>query len=145
MGRRHVLGISLALAVTAALVPVAPALGAPSAAGGAKAKCPLGAIDKAGDEPVEVVFWHGTNRASEEALQQLADQFNASQTDVQVRLVNQTTYRDTIDKYRAGLSSGDLPDLVMIAETGLQQMIDSQSVLPAAACVKADKFDMSTT
>ena len=141
--RRHVLGISVALAVTAALVPVAPALGAPSAAGGAKAKCPLGAIDKAGDKPVEVVFWHGTNRASEEALQQLADQFNASQSDVQVRLVNQTTYRDTIDKYRAGLSSGDLPDLVMIAETGLQQMIDSQSVLPAASCVKADKFDMS--
>ena len=141
--RRHVLGISVALVVTAALVPVAPALGAPSAAGGAKAKCPLGAIDKAGDEPVEVVFWHGTNRASEEALQRLADQFNASQTDVQVRLVNQTSYRDTIDKYRAGLSSGDLPDLVMIAETGLQQMIDSQSVLPAASCVKADKFDMS--
>lgn len=136
-------GNALALAFVVALGTLLMGSVTPVAAGGAAAKCPIGAIKKAGDKPVEVVFWHGTTRASEETLQQLADQFNASQSDVEVKLVNQTSYRDTIDKFRAGLSSGDLPDLVMIAETGLQQMIDSRAVLPAAACVKADKFDMS--
>jgi sn-glycerol 3-phosphate transport system substrate-binding protein len=133
--------LGLAVVVTLGTLFVGGVAAAP--AGGAKAKCPLGAIKKAGDKPVEVVVWHAANQASEETLQALADSFNASQDDVEVRLINQTTYRDTIDKYRAGLSSGDLPDLVMIAETGLQQMIDSQSILPAAACVKADKFDMT--
>jgi sn-glycerol 3-phosphate transport system substrate-binding protein len=57
--------------------------------------------------------------------------------------VNQTTYTDTLNKFRAGLSSGDLPDLVNIEDTGLQQMIDTQAVLPAEACVKADKYELS--
>jgi sn-glycerol 3-phosphate transport system substrate-binding protein len=108
----------------------------------AKAKCPLNALKNA-DKPVEITFWHGLNRASEETLQRLTDQFNSSQPDVRVALVNQTTYRDTFTKYVAGLSTGDLPDLVQIQDISLQQMIDTGSVLPAATCVKADKLDLS--
>jgi sn-glycerol 3-phosphate transport system substrate-binding protein len=62
---------------------------------------------------------------------------------VHVTIVNQTTYADALTKYIAGLQTGDLPDIVMVEDTGLQQMIDTQSVLPAEACVKADKYDLS--
>ena len=86
-------------------------------------------------------MWHSMNRANEETLQALTDKFNASQSDVRVKLVNQTTYGDTFTKYRAGLSSGDLPDIVQLKDTELQGMIDSQSVVPIAACIKADKYD----
>ena len=48
-------------------------------------------------------MWHSMPAANEETLQQLTDQFNASQGDVQVKLVNQTSYDDTLTKYRAGL------------------------------------------
>ena len=82
-------------------------------------------------------------RANEEAILRLTDEFNSSQNDVRVTVVNQTTYADTLNKFRAGLSSGDLPDLVQIEDTGLQQMIDTQAVLPAQACVDADKYDLS--
>ena len=44
----------------------------------------------------------------------LTDKFNASQSDVKVTLVNQVTYEDTFTKYKAGLSSGDLPDVVQL-------------------------------
>lgn len=108
-----------------------------------KAKCPLGAIDKAKSKPVEITLWHSMARANFDSLVKLTDQFNASQSDVHVNLVNQTTYQETLQKYRAGLSSGDLPDLVQVEDTGLQQMIDSQSVLPAQACVDADHYDLS--
>jgi sn-glycerol 3-phosphate transport system substrate-binding protein len=131
-------GVAAALALTGLAVP-----GAGAAPAQASTKCPLSALKNAKSKPVEITYWHSAQRANEETLQRLTERFNSSQSDVRVTLVNQTTYVDTINKFRAGLSSGDLPDLVMIEDTGLQQMIDTQAVLPAQACVKADKYDLS--
>jgi sn-glycerol 3-phosphate transport system substrate-binding protein len=132
-------GVAATLAVVGLAVP-----GAGAAPAQASARCPLNALKNANDKPVEITYWHGAfQRANEGVLQQLTDQFNSSQNDVRVTVVNQTTYADTLNKFRAGLSSGDLPDLVNIEDTGLQQMIDTQAVLPAQACVKADKYDLS--
>jgi sn-glycerol 3-phosphate transport system substrate-binding protein len=110
------------------------------AAGTGRAKCPVTALAQTKTKPVDIVMWHSMNRAGEDTLQKLADQFNASQGDVRVKLVNQSSYDDTFTKYRAGLSSGDLPDIVQLKDTELQGMIDSQSIVPVAACVKADKY-----
>ena len=129
---------AVALTVTGVAVP-----GAAAAPTQASAKCPLNALKNANSKPVEITYWHSMQRANEETLQRLAERFNSSQSDVRVTLVNQTTYADTLNKFRSGLSSGDLPDLVQIEDTGLQQMIDTQAVLPAQSCVKADKYDMS--
>jgi sn-glycerol 3-phosphate transport system substrate-binding protein len=134
-----VAAIALALTAVAAALPAAAAR---VAAKGANQSCPIGALKKA-SKPVNITFWNSTSRANMDALQKLTDRFNSSQSDVKVTLVNQTTYKDTLNKYVAGLSTGDLPDLVQIEDTGLQQMIDTQSVLPAAACIKADKYDTS--
>ena len=106
------------------------------------AKCPLSALDKA-DGTVEITMWHSAVRENATTLQALADTFNSSQDKVKVSLVAQPTYQDTLEKYVAGLSTGDLPDLAMIGDGDTQQMIDTQSVLPAQACVKADKYDLS--
>ena len=115
---------------------------APEAAGAAGPSCPLKALNKA-SKPVEITMWHSLPRANEEALQKLASQFNASQSDVKVNLVNQVSYDDTFTKYKAGLTSGDLPDIVMVQETDQQQMIDTTTVLPSGACAKADKYNFS--
>jgi sn-glycerol 3-phosphate transport system substrate-binding protein len=139
---RRLVAVLAAIGVSAALVAPISAAQASVPAQGSSAKCPVAALKKA-TTPVDITFWHSMNRANEEALQALTDQFNSSQSDVKVTLVNQTSYKDTLTKYTAGLSTGDLPDLVQIEDTGLQQMIDTQSILPAAACVKADKYDTS--
>ncbi|HKA94446.1 MAG TPA: ABC transporter substrate-binding protein [Acidimicrobiia bacterium] len=137
--RLTAVGAGAALAVVGLAVPVAGA--APAQASG---KCPVNALKNAKSKPVEITYWQGgLQRANEEAILRLADKFNASQNDVRVSVVNQTTYADTLNKFRAGLSSGDLPDLVQIEDTGLQQMIDTRAVLPAQACVDADKYDLS--
>jgi sn-glycerol 3-phosphate transport system substrate-binding protein len=137
------------IAVVTATALVGAILALPAESGGATtgrqsggAKCPVNALDKA-DTPVDITFWHATNAANTEALERLTADFNQSRPDVNVTLINQTTYEDSLTKYVAGLSTGDLPDLVMIEDTGLQQMIDTESVLPAQACVKADKYDLS--
>lgn len=138
--RRIVVGGAVVAALGLATVPLGTA-GAQTSA--RSVKCPVGALAKARSKPVDIVMWHSMPRASEETLQELADQFNASQADVRVRLLNTTSYNDTFTKYRAGLSGGDLPDVVQIQDTSLQGMIDSQSVVPIGACVKADKYDTS--
>jgi sn-glycerol 3-phosphate transport system substrate-binding protein len=136
--RFAVVGAAATLAVIGLAVP-----GAGAALTQASARCPLNALKDA-DKPVEITYWHGAfQRANEDVLQELTDQFNSSQNDVRVTVVNQTTYADTLNKFRAGLSSGDLPDLVNIEDTGLQQMIDTRAVLPAQACVKADKYELT--
>jgi sn-glycerol 3-phosphate transport system substrate-binding protein len=133
--------ISASLAISAALIAAAlpgPA-GATAPRAAALPACPVNALQKASG-PVQITFWHQFPRANEVAIQALTDQFNSSQTKVHVTLVNQTTYQDLFNKYVAGLSTGDLPDVAQIEDEGLQQMIDTHSVLPAQSCIKADHY-----
>lgn len=103
--------------------------------------CPLDALDEA-TEPVEIVLWHSMARANETALTELTDAYNSSQDKVRVQLVNNTSYDDQQDKYRAGLTTGDLPDVALMQDSYLQQMVDTQTVLPAQSCIDAaDDFD----
>jgi sn-glycerol 3-phosphate transport system substrate-binding protein len=128
--------LAAALALAAAAVPG----GAAPRAGGDK--CPLKALDRA-DQPVGITFWHSMPRANEETLIRLTDAFNASQDAVRVNLVNQTSYEDTVEKFRNALATGELPDVAQLPETFLQQAIDSQAILPIQACVDADDYDLS--
>ena len=76
----------------------------PASAGAQTSKCPPSALKKA-SKPVEITFWH-SRPENETTLQALTEQFNTSQSDVKVNLVNQVSYDDTFTKYKAGLSSG---------------------------------------
>ncbi len=104
--------------------------------------CPLNALTKA-SKPVEITMWHWMARENETTLQQLTDKFNASQSDVKVALVNQVDWEATLQKYKSGLGTGDLPDVVQLQETDQRQVIDTQTVLPASVCAKADKYSFS--
>src|SRR6476646_3729220 len=69
-------------------------------AGRARA-CPQDAIAKVATKPVHLTMWHAMTRANEETLTALTDRFNQSQSDVHVDLVNQTSYEDTLTKFKA--------------------------------------------
>jgi len=113
----------------------------PSTAGKTKLPaCPLDALKKASG-PVEITLWHPMTRTNLDALKAMVAAFEASQPKVKVKLVNQTSYDDVLEKFRAGLSTGDLPDVVMLGETSLQVAIDSKAMLPAQSCVDADHYD----
>ena len=104
--------------------------------------CPVDALDQA-TGPVEIEFWHAMVRANKDELERLTKVFNESQTKVRVKLSESPSYGDNFTRYKSGLATGALPDLVQIEDTALQQMIDSGSVLPASACVEADGYDTS--
>ncbi|MEZ5321316.1 MAG: ABC transporter substrate-binding protein [Microthrixaceae bacterium] len=106
------------------------------------ADCGLAEFARA-PKPVTITMWHVLARSSEEWLQRVTQRFNESQGDVRVRLLQQPGYPDEFTKYKAGLTSGDLPDIATLEETVVQQMIDSQGSVPVQACFDADHYDTS--
>jgi sn-glycerol 3-phosphate transport system substrate-binding protein len=128
-------------------VVVALVLGACSGGGDnessdAQAGCPLDALAKA-KQPVEIRFWNVQQRANLDELNRQTALFNSSQSKVHVTLVNQAGYIESLQKYKAGLSNGDLPDLAQFEETSVQTLLDSQSTVTLQDCVDADHYDLS--
>lgn len=116
-----------------------------TAAGGGPvvAPCPLAALEAA-TKPVEVVVWHFLQAKTGEALTQIVDRYNASQSKVHVRLESQGTSNDEVwKKYQSSIKAKDLPAVAILDDTVTQQMIDSDTVLPAQSCIEADHYDMS--
>lgn len=111
----------------------------------AKAKlapCPLDALQQASG-PVEIVMWHAMQRANAEELNKLVTEFEASQSKVKVKLVGNSDYNDVLAKFKAGIQTGDLPDVAQMEDTNLQFVVDSGEALPAQSCVDADEYDLS--
>jgi sn-glycerol 3-phosphate transport system substrate-binding protein len=145
-GRAIVLAMVVAMAVATlpvALAGASPGRTAASSAGRSAAgsgACPVDALGP--NDKVELTFWHVLTAENEQVLQGQIAKFEAAHPNITVKLVNQTAYTDLFDKYTAGLSTGDLPDVAQFEETTVQQLVDSQSTVPIAACVKADKYPL---
>lgn len=103
--------------------------------------CPVDAL--AGEaEPVEILFWHGLAGETDRAIQSLTETYNASQSRVRVELEPQGTQDETFAKYiQSGQDSR--PDLVLLPEYFTQQAVDSDSMIPVAACIAESGFDTS--
>jgi sn-glycerol 3-phosphate transport system substrate-binding protein len=127
---------------TVALMSAGGAIGAIPAGVRREARCPVTATDDA-TKPVEISFWHGETSTNEDVLEELVARFEARQDRVRVNLVNQVTYRDALNKYRAGLVTGDVPDLFAMGAGAEQTLIDSRSIVPVDACIKADNYPRS--
>ena len=72
---------------------------------------PLAGIDPRGQE---VVWWHNHSRSREEGLVAMVEEFNATnECGITVVPENQGHYNDIRDKMNAGISTGELPGLVV--------------------------------
>lgn len=109
-------------------------------------ECPVDALDEVdpADLPVEVTLWHASIAKPEETLNQIADQYNASQDRVQVNVESQgTSFEELQRKYNQGIPSNDLPGIALLEDTQTQALADSGTILPAQSCIDADDYDMS--
>ena len=105
--------------------------------------CPLSALDQA-TQPVNVVVWHSLVAKQKDTLDELAAEYNASQTKVHVDMESvAATDEELMRKFTAAVPSRELPALFVGNDTETQSMIDSHVVLPAQACVDADHYDLS--
>ena len=81
-------------------------------------------------EGVTVQFWHVYSDAPGEALQELVDEFNATnEYGIMVEAFNQGGYSDVEDKFNAGIQTGDLPDVVMAYTNSLADWYSVDSII----------------
>ncbi|HTO00221.1 MAG TPA: extracellular solute-binding protein [Microthrixaceae bacterium] len=100
--------------------------------------CPVDALDKA-DGPVDITVWHAWVGKTADTIEGIAADYNASQDKVKVNVQSQGNYDEMLKKYTDAMADPKtLPDLIMNVDTSLQFMIDSETAIPAAACIKAD-------
>ena len=105
------------------------------------AECPTG-VDLAAEGPIEVVFWHPYTALVEEAMHDLANDFNASQDDIVVTVEAQGTYGELLSKYRESISFDSLPDIAIFDSQAVRDVVDSGTILPAQSCIEADDFPL---
>ena len=129
----------LALLLAGALV--AAACGGDSGGGSDdSALCPVDALDSASG-PVEITLWHTYVGLTNRTLNKLADDYNASQDRVKVRVESQgAAYEELLRKYRQGIPSGDLPAIGIMEDTNTQFLADSGTIIPGGACAEADGY-----
>lgn len=104
--------------------------------------CPMSALNKA-KKPVTINFWNSMTRANGQTLTRLTNEFNASQHEVHVNMVQQASYTDTWQKYQAGLSNGQLPNVVQLQDINLAGAVQSRSILPVQSCINATHYKTS--
>ncbi len=141
--RHAALGAALAAllggVVLAGPGPAVPVAGAAASSGAPASLCPLKTLAHH-KGTVNIDFWESMVTANGKTLATLTDKFNSSQSKVHVTLVQQPSYTTTWTKYQAGLSNGQLPDVVQLTSTDLQAITDSRSALPVQACMKATHY-----
>ena len=93
--------------------------------------------------PVSIELWHSEVASNQEAINHLADRFNASQNEVRVHASFQGTYDDAMAKLVASLSTGNVPAIMFPGDTYMQMMIDSGAVTPIQDFVDRDNYDLS--
>jgi sn-glycerol 3-phosphate transport system substrate-binding protein len=131
------------LAIVLACGLVAAACGGGSSGGDdgpESAACPVDALEAA-DGPVEVPLWHTYVGLTDQTLNKLADEYNASQDRVRVRVENQgASYEELLRKYRQGIPTGDLPAIGIMEDTTTQFLADSGTIIPGGVCAEADGY-----
>jgi sn-glycerol 3-phosphate transport system substrate-binding protein len=135
--------VASALFVATGGVTAAGAAGAPPA--GASTRLPTCNLSLLNHHRgvVRINYWESASKANLTVLQGITNAFNSSQSKVHVTLVTQAGYDDTWQKYTAGLTNGQLPDVVQLEDQRTQEAIDTQSFLPVQSCMNAAKYSTS--
>jgi sn-glycerol 3-phosphate transport system substrate-binding protein len=143
--------LTLAALLFAVLALVAAACGGDDGGGGSASpddstggevaadlpECPLGALDDA-EGPVDITLWHAATAQNKTALEELVAEYNASQDQVVVTPEAVGVSAEELSRlYNQNIASGDLPALAIFEDTQNQFLADTDTVLPATACLEA--------
>ena len=104
------------------------------------APCSVSAAEK-----TTLTFWHAMGGTNGEVLQQIVDDFNASQDEIEIKAEYQGTYDDTITKLKAAMQSeSGLPDVCQMYDVGTKFMYDSGAVIPVEDKFESTGYDKSS-
>lgn len=90
----------------------------------------------------EISWWHAMTGANAEVVQKIADDFNASQSDVKVTAVFKGTYPETLNAGIAAFRAGQAPDIMQVFDVGTGVMMAAQGAIKPVAEILPN-FDKS--
>ncbi|HXC12415.1 MAG TPA: sn-glycerol-3-phosphate ABC transporter substrate-binding protein UgpB [Stellaceae bacterium] len=101
-------------------------------------------IGAASAQPIELQWWHAMTAANAAVVNQIAAEFNASQSEYKVVPVFKGTYAETMNAGIAAYRAGKAPDILQIFEVGTATMMAARgAVMPVYQLMKeaGEPFD----
>ncbi len=96
------------------------------------------------EEVVKIDFWHSMGGdIGGIAIPQMANDFNASQTQCYVEPIYQGSYDDALNKLKAGLQSKDTPAVMQLYDIGTRLMVDLKVIVPVQDFIDRENYDVS--
>ena len=102
------------------------------------------AIGVAAAEPIELQWWHAMTAANAAVVNQIAADFNASQSEYKIVPVFKGSYAETMNAGIAAFRAGKAPDIIQIFEVGTATMMAAKgAVMPVYQLMKdaGEPFD----
>lgn len=87
---------------------------------------------------VEIDFWYAGGKTAVNVLQDIVDEFNASQTEYHVNTVTQADYTETYEKLQAGIAGGNAPDAALLVVDNASYLSDKNLVADITPFTDAD-------
>ncbi|MCD8097497.1 MAG: ABC transporter substrate-binding protein [Lachnospiraceae bacterium] len=98
----------------------------------------------ASDGAVEVEFWYAGGKTAVNVVQEIVDEFNASQDTYYVTTVTQADYTETYEKLQAAIAGSVAPDLVLLGTSTARVLSDKSVLTDLTAYTEADEeYDRS--
>lgn len=94
--------------------------------------------------PIKLEFWHSMGSATGELIQEIVDEFNASQSDIVVEAIYQGDYTTAGTKLQAAVAGGNAPHVVQVEITRVGMYASQDLLLDLTPYAEADPdFDIS--
>src|SRR5207249_2129737 len=84
----------------------------------------------------EIQFWHAMTAVLGERVNDIANKFNASQSEYVVKAVHKGSYPETLNAAIAAYRAKEPPHIVQVFEVGTQTMLSSGAVYPVYQLMK---------
>ena len=94
------------------------------------------------DGRIIVELWHSMGGGSGVALQNIANQFNASQNEFYVVPEFQGSYEEAMTTFHSLAGTSDAPAIMQMFDVGTMSMINSGHIIPVQNFIDADGFDI---
>ncbi len=95
------------------------------------------------DGPVKIEFWHSMGDTTGELVQEIVDEFNASQDEVEVEAIYQGDYTTAGTKLQAAVSGGNAPHVAQIEITRVGMYASQGLLMDLLPYAEADdEFDL---
>lgn len=93
--------------------------------------------------PIKLEFWHSMGSATGELIQEIVDEFNASQSDIIVEAIYQGDYTTAGTKLQAAVAGGNAPHVVQVEITRVGMYASQDLLLDLTPYAEADAdFDI---